>query len=349
MIYVAGRYKVILAYERRMFPKLNPPLFTGARLCTLSSFPSQPSTSQYGEDGTIAANGDSGSGEILVAGGEYNGHGSLEIYPASTLNYPCQRPVPDSNGFLPSMTGAHPHLKRYNHGVVNPNIHHLQHDLQQNIVASSLTTVPAASRGSPEIVRNRQSASRSKILSVDATQGTRLITGDADGIVRWVERDGREEIRRYDIFAEKNGYTPNSSFYLFFNRQIPNRVAGGARWGDGNAGYASANGTMRSEVVRKLISFGNSTGSGSSTSGTAQAGVVVWTGERLGVLSVGHQRLRKHPRDLGKVGVGGAGAVGGEEESSVEEDAERYEMEMRRALERQGDEMSMMRGFGLLG
>lgn len=336
-IFLAGQFKAILAYERRMFPKMKVPMYTGAKLCTLSSFPSPASgSSAFGEGNDTFGNNASNSIEMIVAGGEYNGHGSLELYPAYAINNNYSRSLPTSNGFLPPHTGSHPQLRRYNHGVVNPNLNHQQHDILHPDITSTLTTIP---RDMPaEIVRNRQSASRSKILSVDATQGTRIITGDADGIIRWIERDGRQEVRRYDIFGD-NGeegeqHSPQSRGSV-----------GGSRWCGGTAGYYTRpDGTMRSEVVRKLVAFGDSNGSGGpgGSGGASQAGVVVWTGERLGVLGIGHRR----PRKVCNGKIRGVAIMDGEE-APAEEEAERYEVEMRRALERQGDELNIMKGLGM--
>ncbi|KAF8454684.1 hypothetical protein BDZ91DRAFT_801666 [Kalaharituber pfeilii] len=353
-IYVAGRFKVILVYERRMFPKLNLPLHTGARLCTLSSFPSQPiipSGFSLLDEQCEEVTRQPIRGETLVAGGEYNGRGSLEIYPSSVLQRTSNRTMPESNGSLPTMTRSHPYLKRYNHGVVNPDVHHLQHDIQQSILTSSLTTMPQSPSG---VIYNRQSASRSKILAVDASQGTRLITGDADGILRWVERDGRAEIRRFDIFEEGNkeerNYEPvgegedrTGSQYQRTQHRT-GRTGGGSRWGDGNAGYTNSH--LRSEVVRKVIAFGD----GESSGGRAitGGGVVVWTGERVGVVSVGHRRPPQRAVNGRIERKGDIGVVDGGEISPLEEEAERYEMEIRTALERQSDELRILKGLNII-
>ena len=57
-IHIAGRFPSILTYDRRFFPTLQRTTHSGARLCSLASLPS-----------------------TLVAAGEYNGKGSLELYP----------------------------------------------------------------------------------------------------------------------------------------------------------------------------------------------------------------------------------------------------------------------------
>ena len=92
-IYVAGRFPSILAYDRRKFPKLHNTIYSGARLCALASIgaPLQgrcpiPST--------------------LLACGEYNGKGSLELYPLPTMIPPlATNPAP------PTPTKSLPFIK----------------------------------------------------------------------------------------------------------------------------------------------------------------------------------------------------------------------------------------------
>lgn len=65
MVYVAGRFPSILSYDRRFFPKLTSAIHSGARLCSLTSLPTPKCST-------------------LAAAGEYNGKGSLELYPLPT-------------------------------------------------------------------------------------------------------------------------------------------------------------------------------------------------------------------------------------------------------------------------
>jgi hypothetical protein len=118
-IHVAGRFPSILTYDRRSFPTLQRTIHSGARLCSLASLPTPDAPT-------------------LVAAGEYNGKGSLELYPTSS-------PTTDT-----------------------------------------------------EPTRNRTSASRSKLLSA-TPHGTRLLFSDSDGALKWVERDGRTLVRRWNI------------------------------------------------------------------------------------------------------------------------------------------------------
>ena len=69
-LYVAGRFPSILCYDRAMWPRLQGTLYSGASLCTLAA------------DGM----------EGLIAGGTYNGRGTLESYNlAPDLEAPQQR------------------------------------------------------------------------------------------------------------------------------------------------------------------------------------------------------------------------------------------------------------------
>jgi hypothetical protein len=60
------------------------------------------------------------------------------------------------------------------------------------------TNAPHPTLGKDSVFQNRQSAARSKILSV-ASHGTRLVYSDADGMITWVERDARTPVRSWNI------------------------------------------------------------------------------------------------------------------------------------------------------
>lgn len=66
-ICVAGRFPSILMYDRRYFPKLSSTIHSGARLSSIVSLP----TPDY---------------PTIAAAGEYNGKGSLEIYPLESVS-----------------------------------------------------------------------------------------------------------------------------------------------------------------------------------------------------------------------------------------------------------------------
>ncbi|KAL9600806.1 MAG: hypothetical protein Q9219_002944 [cf. Caloplaca sp. 3 TL-2023] len=81
-ICVAGRYPSILTYNRRMFPRLDSTIHSGSRLAGMTSLPHpllhprpNPPSDPY-------------AAHTLIACGEYNGKGSLELYPFSTSGEP---------------------------------------------------------------------------------------------------------------------------------------------------------------------------------------------------------------------------------------------------------------------
>ncbi|GKT64803.1 F-box domain-containing protein [Colletotrichum tofieldiae] len=86
-IYVAGRFSNILHYDRRTFPSIMGSIHSGARLASLASLPYPFSTldsetrrrSDLSAEQVMASKMREG-GRTLIAGGEYNTKGSLELY-----------------------------------------------------------------------------------------------------------------------------------------------------------------------------------------------------------------------------------------------------------------------------
>lgn len=86
-IFVAGRFASILHYDRRMFPNIKGSIHSGARLCSLASLPYPFSCldSDLRRRGELSLDQAEKSkrdmsGRTLIAGGEYNTKGSLELY-----------------------------------------------------------------------------------------------------------------------------------------------------------------------------------------------------------------------------------------------------------------------------
>ncbi|RYP45763.1 hypothetical protein DL768_007939 [Monosporascus sp. mg162] len=86
-IFVAGRFSNILHYDRRMFQSIQSSIHSGAKLCAMTSLPYRSSTNaelqgdlQLSEEQVRAKNE---PGRTLVACGEYNTKGSLEMYGVS--------------------------------------------------------------------------------------------------------------------------------------------------------------------------------------------------------------------------------------------------------------------------
>lgn len=115
-----------------------------------------------------------------------------------------------------------------------------------------------------------------------------------------------------------------------------NSIAGQARWFEA--------GVHGEEVVRKIVP----TGMGEADD------LLAWTGERVGLVGFGRDETFYDSED-------GAGRVGGVvktfdglvesdrrrgEGGNLEEAAQEYDRQMRRALERQADELNWMHRFG---
>lgn len=109
------------------------------------------------------------------------------------------------------------------------------------------------------VFQNRQSASRSKLLSV-ASHGTRLAYSDANGNISWVERDARTPVRSWNI-----------------NKATPDR-------GEGHVGSITAAPQLPSsspaswdggDVIRKILPTGEELDDDE---------MLVWTGSRIGRL-----------------------------------------------------------------
>ena len=156
--------------------------------------------------------------------------------------------------------------------------------------------------------KNRTSASSSKLLSV-ISQGTRLLFSDSNGMLKWVERDGFTLVQRWNINQPQ------------IDAQQPPPPRRRGLFPDGSAPVMENGG----DVARKILG----TGLG------AKDGILVWTGERVGVVE-----FRKNTR---------IGLKDEEEGEMSIEDKERflYGETMRRALERQADEVRFVRGLGL--
>ncbi|KAL4913793.1 F-box domain protein [Aspergillus aurantiobrunneus] len=280
-IFLAGRFPSILQYDRRNFPKLQSTVHSGGRLCGLVSVPAPQfpvfSSSNYPASHTV------------VACGEYNGKGSLEMYHLT--------PSGEIDGNGPST------------------------------FSSSLTTV----------YQNRQSAARSKILSAQS-HGTRIVYSDGDGNIKWVERDGRTEVRRLNI----NSYRPPAG--TIFNPDTHSQSPNGDEAHDVSGLWASVSRAQsEGDVARKVLpTGGNLTGDE----------LLVWTGDRLGRI-----RFSDKP-DSDEIGDDDEMSLDGDLDEVTREEVRlrkrdlqarerEYSKMMRKALERQADEVRRMGDFGL--
>ncbi|KAJ5225769.1 hypothetical protein N7468_006994 [Penicillium chermesinum] len=187
------------------------------------------------------------------------------------------------------------------------------------------------------IYKNRQSAASSKLLSV-TSHGNRLVYSDSEGNIKWVERDGRSEVRRWNI----NTSQPQIPFY---RRSRPSSSDKSGQEEQRPRGlWASLDSEQTgSEVARKILpTGGNLTGDE----------LLVWTGERIGRMKF------SIPADLEGVEDEDEWFMHAEVDEETREamrnkhrdeweNERRYEATMRLALERQADEVRWMATEGM--
>ena len=163
----------------------------------------------------------------------------------------------------------------------------------------------------PEPTRNRTSASRSKLLSL-TPHGTRLLFSDGDGKLKWVERDGSTLVRQWNINTFDTSLSDSeASRGGIFNTQPD-----------------------EGDVALKLLPVGSG----------ERSEVCVWTGEKIGVLG-----FKDKPRfSFGVDGTSGTCTPEGSSDGESRDERD-YERMMRRALQRQADEVRFVRGLGLRG
>lgn len=207
-IYVAGRFPSILNYERRSFPKLRGTIHSGARLCSMTSLPHpfafrEKDLARRGElsiEQMLEAK--ARPGKTLIACGEYNSKGSLEMYGLSL--YPERQRI--STG---TSTGG------------------------------TLQNSPA---------KNRQTSSSSKLLSV-SNHGTQVVISDGGGNLKWMERDGFTEGRKWNI-SEGSVASPRGIFGTLGDSYM-------------DSGYG--------DIVIKILEN--------------KGDLILWTGEKIGLLN----------------------------------------------------------------
>nr|KMM64804.1 hypothetical protein CPAG_01156 [Coccidioides posadasii RMSCC 3488] len=213
-IFVAGRFPSILQYDRRFFSTLQDTIYSGARLSALTTVP---------EVFHLGLGRAWQNHRGLVACGEYNGKGSLEMYGFS------------NESSASSFWDAEP------------------------------TTIDKST-----VYQNRQSTSASKVLSV-ATHGAKLVYSDANGNVRWVERDGKTPIRVWNINHDpqsRGGREGAGRRDLDDSGDIiPETIPPVLRVLIGERG--------RSDFIRQLLSTGGD---------LTEDEILVWTGSRVGSL-----------------------------------------------------------------
>ncbi|KAF9885203.1 hypothetical protein FE257_000654 [Aspergillus nanangensis] len=179
------------------------------------------------------------------------------------------------------------------------------------------------------------SAARSKVLSAES-HGTRIVYSDAEGNIKWVERDGRSEVRRFNL----NAYKPRPG-----RRESSERNADGQEHEDHRVrGLWNSASREDGDVARKILPTGG------NLSGDE---LLVWTGERVGRLkfsdSVDIDGELDEDDDM-SIDADGDDSEREELRNQRREHQRRereYSRMMRRALERQADEVRRMGDLGL--
>jgi hypothetical protein len=181
-----------------------------------------------------------------------------------------------------------------------------------------------------EPYQNRQTASASKLLSV-APHGGRIVFSDGDGNLKWVERDGFSHVRTFNI----NDATP--------------AAIGSAQDASEYGIFSSTASEMpgQGDIVQKILPTHpvTSTNTGSAGADINQSNLLLWTGDgAIGLLGFGHSNPLGESEDWHDAVESQTESV----EQRAREDAERqYGMAMRRALERNADEVRFVRGLGM--
>ncbi|KAI7154618.1 hypothetical protein KC349_g7546 [Hortaea werneckii] len=313
-IWVVGRFTSLLNYDRRFFPKLLGTIFSGARIASLSllPFPLIPRNLDLLRNPSVAIHdriaAKKSPGATLVAAAEYKGKGSLEFYGLSSSH------DDDDDASAAVVAERKPHYQ------------------------------------------NRQTASASKLLAA-VPQGGTVVFADGDGNLKWHERDGFSVVRTFNI----NDSLPPQDHH---RDAIHGEVGGGGAGGRPTEPSAGQGDIVQKIIPTHPITASNSpppphTASQSSTKKSREdlptSNLLLWTGDgRLGVLGYGPHDPLNPPstanQDLMSSQQGReAGEISAEAvEQRAREDAERqYGMAMRRALERNADEVRFVRGLGM--
>lgn len=177
--------------------------------------------------------------------------------------------------------------------------------------------------------QNRQTASSSKLLSV-APHGGRVVFSDGDGHLKWVERDGFTHVRTFNI-----------------NDALPKEQQDGDATAHGIWSSSGSELPGQGDIVQKIVPTNRYKDIISSQCGRLdvnQDNLLLWTGDgRLGILGFGHGNPLGDEQWHDALEEQALTA-----EQRAREDAEKqYGMAMRRALERNADEVRFVRGLGM--
>ena len=310
------------------------------------------------EPGNLSSTQANGTGELI--GGSLDSHATLsQPGPLSILHDPASTSIWVSGRFtsllnydlrhFPRLLGTlhsgariasltslpHPFIPRELDLVRNPEA--LLSALHAMRTAPGTTLLAAAEykgKGSLEMYglpgkqgyQNRQTASASKLLSAQP-HGGRIVFSDGDGNLRWFERDCSTHVRSWNINSALPDAYPDT--------------------GDASMGgiFSSSASEMpgQGDIVQKILPIPSSSSSTSRPDLSSEP-LLLWTGDgRLGMLNFGQRPLAGDEAWHDAVEAQAASA-----EDKAKEDAERqYGMAMRRALERNADEVRFVRGLGI--
>ncbi|KAH6681068.1 F-box domain-containing protein [Plectosphaerella plurivora] len=174
--------------------------------------------------------------------------------------------------------------------------------------ATSANLQPGREHHSPH--KNRQTAASAGLLSV-VNHGTRIVFSDRQGYIKWFERDGTTEVRRHKI-----GHIEVTNKPSLFSR-----MAGA---GDMACKMLSTRAPDDSNTDERLN----------------DDDVLFWTGERLGLVSF-TGKPGSRPEDFEDR------PPMSETMQRLEREADEYEEKMRAALERQADDVRLVRHLGM--
>lgn len=181
--------------------------------------------------------------------------------------------------------------------------------------------------------QNRQTASASKLLSI-APHGGRIVFSDGDGNLKWVERDGFSHVRTFNINDQPYSTPTDASDYGIWSSTASELPGQG-------------------DIVQKILptqpvfpsTSSHVTAHRDGRSDINQSDLLLWTGDgAIGVLGFGHGNHLGEEEEWHDA----VEAQAEHAEQRAREDAERqYGMAMRRALERNADEVRFVRGLGM--
>ncbi|EPS33191.1 hypothetical protein PDE_08153 [Penicillium oxalicum 114-2] len=182
--------------------------------------------------------------------------------------------------------------------------------------------------------KNRQSAGRSKLLSV-ASHGNRLVYSDSEGNIKWVERNGRSEVRSWNISTShpQIPFSKSDICTALRSSEQDEQEDEGGLWRHSSQDHSG-------EVARKILPTGE------ALSGDE---LLVWTGERIGRLKfsipVRTDCVQEEDENDSVIELEldeDARAAARQKLHDEMEKEQHYEDMMRRALARQADEVRWM-------